>query len=217
MSSDGPIAGVDGFRPVSVVRGIIFDLDGTLIDSKLDFEAIRRDLGLAPSTPILEAIESIQDFASQQQARQILHSHEIMGALQAAPFVGVNDFLGWLREQSIQTAVLTRNSRASVDVALARTNLTFSQVITREEAPPKPDPAGLELICHRWQIPKHEVLFFGDYLFDLEAGERAGIKTVLFSPNDIPSYASRANFRISSYIDAQIWLSENFLLPLANR
>ena len=42
-----------------LIRGFIFDLDGTLVDSRLDFEAIRRDMGLPSRTPILEALERI--------------------------------------------------------------------------------------------------------------------------------------------------------------
>jgi phosphoglycolate phosphatase-like HAD superfamily hydrolase len=43
-------------RPLQRHKGVIFDLDGTLADSRLDFARLRADLGLPPPTPILEAL-----------------------------------------------------------------------------------------------------------------------------------------------------------------
>ena len=40
------------------LHGMIFDLDGTLVDSGLDFDAIRRDMGLPAGMPILDAYKS---------------------------------------------------------------------------------------------------------------------------------------------------------------
>ena len=43
------------------VRGIIFDLDGTLVDSRLDFDAMRHEMGLPTGIPILEGLAAIPD------------------------------------------------------------------------------------------------------------------------------------------------------------
>jgi FMN phosphatase YigB (HAD superfamily) len=37
-------------------RAVIFDLDGTLAESRLDFDAIRSEIGLRPELPILEQL-----------------------------------------------------------------------------------------------------------------------------------------------------------------
>ena len=50
----GPTAD-DGRR----VRGVVFDLDGTLVVQELDFDAMRREIGLPPGTPLLEALEGM--------------------------------------------------------------------------------------------------------------------------------------------------------------
>ena len=42
------------------IRGVIFDLDGTLVNSGLDFVQMRSEMGLAPGLPLLEAIERLQ-------------------------------------------------------------------------------------------------------------------------------------------------------------
>ena len=40
------------------IHGVVFDLDGTLVDSALDFAAMRRDMQLPAGQPILEAFEA---------------------------------------------------------------------------------------------------------------------------------------------------------------
>ncbi|MBS0204221.1 MAG: HAD family hydrolase [Planctomycetes bacterium] len=175
------------------VRGIIFDLDGTLVDSQLDFEAIRRDMGLPSQTPILEALERIPVGPDRERMLAVLRSHELQSAQRATLFDGVTDLLEWLDDRRLQRGILTRNSRECTDLVLNRLGLSFAQVVTREDAPPKPDPAGLLAICQQWELPAEQILFCGDYLFDLHAGRRAGMRTILFAPGDLPDFADQAD------------------------
>ncbi len=193
-----------------LLRGVIFDLDGTLVDSRLDFEAIRRDMGLPSGVPILEAVEQTESVAERERLQAILHRHELTGAEQATLFEGVSEFLLWLKKNGLPRAVLTRNSRASTEIVLARLGLQFDMVLTREDAPPKPDPAGLLLISQAWNIPPAELLFCGDYLFDLEAGSRAGMLTALFAPAERPRFAIQADYVLKHFSDAAAWLDQHF-------
>ena len=43
------------------IRGVIFDLDGTLVDSALDFDQMRRAMGIEGSPPLLEALAEMPD------------------------------------------------------------------------------------------------------------------------------------------------------------
>lgn len=175
------------------IRGMVFDLDGTLIDSALDFDLIRHDMGLPRGRPILEALAEVPEGPAKDDMRAVLRIHELAGADRATLFPGVSDVLHFLREQAIPTAILTRNSRESTDRVLERLSLRFDQVLTREDAPPKPDPTGLITICERWQHAPAMVPFCGDYRFDLEAGRAAGMPTVLYAPGVIPEYATLAD------------------------
>ena len=198
-----------------LLRGVIFDLDGTLVDSRLDFEAIRRDMGLPAGIPILEAVEQTSSSSERERLQTILHRHELAGAEQATLFEGVIEFLQWLETNGLRRAVLTRNSRASTDIVLARLGLAFDMVLTREDAPPKPDPAGLLVISRAWNIPPAELLFCGDYVFDLEAGSRAGMVTVLFAPVELPSFATQADTVLKHFRDAAAWFDQHFEIGLA--
>jgi HAD superfamily hydrolase (TIGR01549 family) len=179
------------------IRGVIFDLDGTLIDSGLDFEQMRREMEFAPGRWILETIALLEEGPRKERCRRILREHEHRGALSASLMPGAKELLAELSGRGLPVAILTRNSREMTELALSRLGLKFSQVVAREDAPPKPDPTGLVMICQAWQMDAGEVLFVGDFRFDLLAGRRAGITTVLYAPNGRPDYADEADFVIS--------------------
>lgn len=184
------------------VRGIIFDLDGTLIDSRLDFAAIRRDLGLSDGELILESLNAMPAGSRKDECLAILRQHELRGAECATLMPGVADFLSELKRRGVLAAVLTRNSTETTTISLKRLGLEFSQVLTRDDVPAKPDPTGPLRICKTWQFAPEEVLLIGDFLFDLQAGRNAGIRTVLYAPGEIPDYADEADFMLRHFDDA---------------
>ncbi len=184
---------------MNAVRGMVFDLDGTLIDSALDFDLIRHDMGLPRGRPILEALADVPEGADKDRMQEVLRAHELAGSDRATLFPGVGETLAFLREAGIPTGILTRNSRESTDRVLNRLRLRFDQVLTREDAPPKPDPTGLITMCERWRLSPVTVPFCGDYRFDLEAGRAAGMPTVLYAPAVIPDYAPLADHVLSCF------------------
>lgn len=193
------------------LHGMIFDLDGTLVDSGLDFDAMRRDMGLPAGLPILESLDQIPAGSEKDRMLKVLHQHELNGATRATMYDGVREFLEWLDRREVCRAVLTRNSRESTQIVLDRLGLGFELTLTREDAPPKPDPTGLLTICEAWQIEPAHVLFCGDYLFDLEAGSRAGTRTMLFAPRELPEFARQADHVLRSFRDAAALIDRHFV------
>lgn len=184
------------------LRGVIFDLDGTLVDSRLDFDAIRRDVGLPPGQPILEALDRMPPGEQRDRFLDILRQHESRGANQATPMPGVFEFLAALGERGMGSAVLTRNSRESTEQTLQRLGLALSPVMTRDDVPPKPDPSGLIDICAEWGVEPEEVIYIGDFLFDIQAGRNAGTWTMLYVPDGRPDYADQADFVVQDFREA---------------
>jgi HAD superfamily hydrolase (TIGR01549 family) len=187
-----------------LIRGVIFDLDGTLVSSQLDFDAMRSEMGLSLGVPILEAMKALPAEEA-ERCRLILHRHEGEGADRATLLPGVAEFLHELRRREKRLAVVTRNSREITLRTLARVQLEFELVVTRCDGPVKPDPWPIANICRQWNLPAREVVMIGDYRFDIECGQAAGCRTVLFTegvladthPND-----ERADYLLMSFEQA---------------
>jgi HAD superfamily hydrolase (TIGR01549 family) len=195
---NGQIGKPDGNRQSGRVRGVVFDLDGTLVVEQLDYDAIRRELGFPSRTPLLEGIAALPE-AEQRQAHAVLHRHEQAAARTATLNAGVAAFLARLDERGVRRAVFSRNSRSAVAVVLERCGLRFETVVAREDGPHKPDPHGLRQICAIWRLPPNEVLMIGDYLYDLQAGNEAGVRTALVTHGRELPFADLADLTFAGF------------------
>jgi len=192
------------------LAGVIFDLDGTLVNSYLDFDAMRSEMGILAGKPILEALEQMDGFEA-ARCSKILERHELNGATNANLITGVRDFLELIDGQHLQRAVVTRNSRSMAEVMLSRCSLQFNVVITREDGPVKPDPWAIHHICNLWGVESKRVVVIGDFEFDIEAGKSAGATTVFFTRGrDINQLggASKADFVLESFVNPEKLIRE---------
>jgi HAD superfamily hydrolase (TIGR01549 family) len=194
-------------RQQARVRGVVFDLDGTLVVEQLDYDQIRRELGFPQRVPLLEAIAELSE-AEQILAHAVLHRHEQTAALTATLNAGVMAFLDWLDSRGVRRALFSRNSRAAVALALERCGLSFELIVAREDAPHKPRPDGLVKICSAWNLPPAQVLMIGDYLYDIEAGIAAGTRTALVTHGCSPPFRDQANLAFSSFVEIPALLRE---------
>lgn len=157
---------------------VVFDLDGTLVDSRLDFAALRRELGFPEGIGILEHLPTLAA-AERLAAEAIIDRHEMAGAAAARWIEGARELLDELHRRAIPTAIVTRNSRAAVNRTDAQLGLRVDQIVTREDCAPKPDPEGLLLIAGRLNQPPASMLYVGDFIYDLQAARRAGMVAAL--------------------------------------
>ena len=145
----------------------------------LDFPRIKSEMGIGDQ-PILEALDAMSGTA-RVEAESTLARHERHAAENSTLNPGCREMLDWLNHASIATALITRNSRESLDVVLRKHRLAISTLITREDRPFKPDPHPLRLACRRLGSDEHQAWMVGDGRFDIEAGTAAGIRTVWVS------------------------------------
>jgi HAD superfamily hydrolase (TIGR01509 family) len=161
-------------------RAVIFDLDGTLTEPVLDFDAIRAEIGLPGQVPILEHLDSLT-VAGRGRAEAIMLRHEREAIARATLADGCADLLGRLRGLQIPIAILTRNVREVVETFARMFTFQFHAVYTREDGPPKPSPAGALALCRALGVAPAHTLAVGDYKYDVMAGRDAGCRTVLVS------------------------------------
>jgi HAD superfamily hydrolase (TIGR01509 family) len=165
--------------PSILPRAILFDMDGTLTEPMLDFPRIKAEMGIG-NRPILEALAEMEPSA-RAAAEVILHRHEDDAAANSVLNPGCMELLTSLTERGILTALITRNSRSSAQRVVATHGIPIEVLITREDAPPKPDPQPLRLACRRLGIECGQAWMVGDGQYDVEAGIAASIRTVWLS------------------------------------
>ena len=181
------------------VRGLIFDLDGTLVDTQLDFDLMRREMELPPG-PILESIAALPPLHA-ERCHLILRKHEVAGAERATLLPGVTQVLELAKERMIPIGIVTRNSREISLAVLGRLQIKHDILLTRDDGPIKPDPWAVRHICETWNVPARQVVMIGDYEFDVLSGRGAGARTVLLTnpipPHEYPNH-EQADLLLSS-------------------
>jgi len=170
--------------PLILPQAILFDMDGTLTQDTIDFELIRQDLGFGPE-PILETIHRLSGEHRELCERKLL-KWERHFADNSELNAGCLDLLDWLTARNISTALITRNTRSSVQTVLEKHGLQFEVQITREDGKFKPDPEPLWLACDRLGVKAADTWMVGDWKYDIEAGNAAGATSVWLSHGRSP-------------------------------
>lgn len=178
---------------------VFFDLDGTLIDSKLDFDAMRRDLNFPKGVPILEEIEKLTDKVEIEKSMEIVHQHELIGAQNSKLIEGVSEVLAYLHENDIPTGILTRNSRVCTELMLSKHKLDFDQVLTREDCAPKPSPEGLLILARHFQVEPRDCLYVGDFHFDIITAHNANMQSALIQSPKTKTFENEATYLFKTY------------------
>src|SRR5277367_6240230 len=85
--------------PLMLPKAILFDMDGTLTQPLLDFDQIRRDMGIG-NGPILESIKKMNP-AERTVAEQILFRHEDRAAEESELNPGCRELLQWVDQAGL--------------------------------------------------------------------------------------------------------------------
>ena len=164
------------------IRGCVFDMDGTLCRSVINFKRLRQrlsDMGCQPQDDIIHFAHSRPSALLQRAAWDIIEDEEKIGAAQCELSPGLLDVLTYLDRHDIKKAIITRNSEAAVSVFLGilaqHTTSTFELIVTRDFQPVKPSPAPTLHVCQRWGLPPAECIFVGDSSDDMSSGHDAGV------------------------------------------
>jgi HAD superfamily hydrolase (TIGR01509 family) len=186
---------------VEAIHGVIFDLDGTLVSSELDFSLIKAQIGCPDNEDLLDFIAQLPSPYMREEAMNIVHQHELLDAQHATLLPGVNEAIALLNERNIPMAIVTRNFDKAAALKLKNNPLPISTVLTRSDAPAKPDPSALNAIATLWNISADILLYVGDYLYDIQAAHNANMRACLYAPNETPPYADQADYVLHDFYD----------------
>jgi len=158
------------------VRAVIFDMDGTLVDSTYDWPTIRRNLGVTGASIIDELNRLPEPERSARWAE--LEAIEARATDSASMHPGAPELLGCLSEKNLATALVTNNNEANTRRLLDRFGLLFDLVLTRDDGLWKPSGAPIAEAARRLGFPPDQCLGVGDSHYDILAARDAGLRAV---------------------------------------
>jgi 2-phosphoglycolate phosphatase len=195
------------------LRAVLFDMDGTLLDSAPDFIAIshamRTERGLTPVadklirdnvsggaramvaanfavTPDSEGFETLR--------QEFLERYQAHCAVFTQPFEGINQLLGEIEQAKLIWGVATNKPVRYAEPIMQQLGLAERSAVLicpDHVSRSKPDPEMILLACDKMGVAPAATLFVGDDERDIEAGRAAGCKTAAVSygyihPQDNP-------------------------------
>ena len=208
------------------LRAVIFDLDGTLIDTADEFvvvvQALRAEHGRPEMDPQrirasvsngaralvslgLDLPEESPQLEPQRLRLLELYS-EVLGST-AKPYPGIVELLAELGRRGIGWGIATNKPRVYTEPLLQRLAMqpTAGSVVCPDDVSQrKPHPESLLRNCRDLGCTPAEAIYVGDHLRDIEAGKRAGMYTIAagygyIEPGDDPlSWGADAHARHSS-------------------
>lgn len=181
---------------------VIFDLDGTLVDTLADLAAAMNTV-LAragyPTHPVADYRFKVGNGVAKLVARSLPEAARrqpevVAEALQqfldyynrhdmdaTAPYAGIPELLAQLRDRGLKLAVASNKPHAA---AVEIVQHYFGQDLfdcvygQRPGAPVKPDPAIVHDILQTLDVPATQALYVGDSAVDMETARRGGIPSV---------------------------------------
>ncbi len=178
------------------LKAVIFDLDGTLIDAyeavtesmnhafdaigydQVTMDTVKRNVGGGERALISKFVRP-EDVDKTLSVFRRHHRFALKSGVRFLP--GAKELLKELKSRGIRIAVATNRPSRFTHIILKQLNYInhFDCVISADKvAEPKPAPDMLDFVIQSFAIQPHEALYIGDMAIDVQAGNRANIRTV---------------------------------------
>lgn len=187
---------------ISAPRAILFDLDGTLVDTAPDFfntvNGMRKNLD-KPALPDHVIREQVSNGGSalarlvfddpvdidihspefKQKRQQLLDNYVEHIGSRSHLFNGFKTVLDQLAQWNIAWGIVTNKPRLYTDILLQKLMIFCPVVVCPDDvSKPKPDPEALLKAADDLQLPPQQCWYVGDHLRDIQAGKAANMLTI---------------------------------------
>jgi phosphoglycolate phosphatase len=182
------------------LRAVIFDLDGTLVDTADEFvpvvQRLREEHDLPPMDPgrirasvsngaralvaLGLGLDELDPVFESKRLRLLELYSEVLGSL-ARPYPGIPELLREFRARGIAWGIATNKPRPYTEplmAALALDPAAASVVCPEDVAHRKPHPESLYRNCEDIGCSPEQAVYVGDHRRDIDAGRRAGMYTI---------------------------------------
>jgi phosphoglycolate phosphatase len=180
------------------LKAVIFDLDGTLIDSIEDLadsmNTVLRSLGHQIHAVesyrymVGDGVRNLVERALPETAQDDVHvelsldkfkeEYRVRWTAKTHPYDGIPDLLDELEARKIRMNILSNKIDHFTKLTVSRffPRNTFDYVMgALPTTPKKPDPFGALLIAQKLGIPAHQFIFLGDTNTDMRTAVSAGM------------------------------------------
>lgn len=171
--------------PPLVYDGVIFDMDGTLTVSNIDYVTMRQAVGI-PVGDLFTVMESWGDGERIKSSMDFILELEAQASATLTAMPGLLNVLSYLRSMPhVRVGLVTRNTPQSVAAFFEAIGEewrdVFDIILTREHQHVKPDKRSLLYFAESWNIPPFRLLMVGDSAEDIETGNAAGTATCMIA------------------------------------
>ncbi len=181
------------------IKGIIFDLDGTVLDTiedigdsmnevleglgmeKLSYNEYKLKVGRGFRNLVKDIIpnSSEEEIDSNYEALELAYERNYLN--KSKPYEYIVKMLNSLVDKDIKIGINTNKNQkyASNLIAEKFENISFIDIVGVEDGRYiKPDPTSGNNIIEKMGLSKDEVLYIGDTEVDIKTGKNIGVKTV---------------------------------------
>ncbi|CAI8304965.1 MAG: Phosphoglycolate phosphatase [Cellvibrionales bacterium UBA7375] len=181
-------------------KALLFDLDGTLLDTAPDFiTAINAQLKRHGHNPLIGdvvrtsvthgsigIIENVYNIKQDHPEFELLKEEFLELYLskiseKTGLFDGLRQVLDSCGERNIPWGIVTNKPLRYTAPLMADLGLDKQSATTicpDHVANPKPDPEALILACSQIKIAPSDCIYIGDHIRDIQAGKSAGMRTI---------------------------------------
>jgi HAD superfamily hydrolase (TIGR01549 family) len=171
-----------------MIKGILFDLDGTLVHLPTDYKIIQEKLKNIfqvneDFSPLIPSIISRanEDGSKIDEAFEMICEQEMIAVQNLESMQGINDIMNFLKTKNCLVCLVTMQCRRVALEILNKLGITdfFSNIITRDESHDRFEQ--IQQTLEKMKLSPEQILVIGDTIYDMECAKKVGCQHLLFS------------------------------------